>query len=153
LTLLTIVALLMAAPRAQSGRLLVLNKEDATFVVVNPDSGAVLGKVPVGQGPHELIVSADGKYAFASNYGTGPAPGHTISMIDIAAQKEVRRIDVAPLSRPHGLAFADGKLYFTVEADKKIARYDPAADRIDWQFETGQNTTHMLLPTKDVRTI
>src|SRR5262249_28518667 len=108
LTLLTIVALLMAAPRAQSGRLLVLNKEDATFVVVNPDSGAVLGKVPVGQGPHELIVSADGKYAFASNYGTGPAPGHTISMIDIAAQKEVRRIDVAPLSRPHGLAFADG---------------------------------------------
>ena len=138
---------------AQSGRLLVLNKEDATFVVVNPDSGAVTGKVPVGQGPHELIVSSDGKYAFASNYGSGPAPGHTISMIDIGALKEVRRIDVAPLSRPHGLAFANGKLYFTAEADKKIARYDPAADKIDWQFDTGQNTTHMLLPTKDVRTI
>ena len=60
-------------------------------------------------------------------------------MIDIAARKELRRIDVAPLSRPHGLAFADGKLYFTAEADKKIARYDPATDKIDWQFETGQN--------------
>src|SRR5205085_8353629 len=95
----------------------------------------------------------DGKYAFASNYGTGGAPGHTISMIDIAARKELRRIDVAPLSRPHGLAFANGKLYFTAEADKKIARYDPAADRIDWQFETGQNTTHMVLPTRDLRTI
>ena len=87
--------------------------------------------------------------AFASNYGTGPAPGHTISMIDIASQKELRRIDVAPLSRPHGLAFAGGKLYFTAEANKKIARYDPAADKIDWQFETGQTTTHMVLPTKD----
>ena len=102
---------------------------------------------------HELITSSDGKYAFASNYGSGPAPGHTISMIDIAAQKELRRIDVAPLSRPHGLAFAGGKLYFTAEADKKIARYDPAANKIDWQFETGQNATHMVLPTKDLRTI
>ena len=98
--------------QSATGRLLVLNKDDATFAIVNPDSGAVLGKVPVGQGPHELVASTDGKYAFASNYGTGPAPGHTISMIDIAAQKELRRIDVAPLSRPHGLAFANGKTVF-----------------------------------------
>ena len=143
----------IVAGQTTSGRLLVLNKEDATFVIVNPESGAILGKVPVGQGPHELIASSDGKYAFASNYGSGPDPGHTISMIDIAAQKETRRIDVAPLSRPHGLAFAGGMLYFTAEASKKIARYDPAADTIDWQFETGQNTTHMVLPTKDLRTI
>ena len=67
--------------------------------------------------------------------------------------KELRRIDVAPLSRPHGLAFANGKLYFTIEADKKIARYDPAADKIDWQFETGQTGTHMVLPSRDARTI
>ena len=141
------------AGQTASGRLLVLNKEAATFVIVNPDTGAILGKVPVGQQPHELITSSDGKYAFASNYGSGPAPGHTISMIDIAAHKETRRIDVSPLSRPHGLAFGGGKLYVTAEADKKIARYDPAADKIDWQFETGQNTTHMVLPTKDLRTI
>jgi YVTN family beta-propeller protein len=44
-------------------------------------------------------------------------------------------------------------LYFTAEADKKIARYDPATDKIDWQFETGQNATHMVLPSKDVRTL
>jgi len=67
--------------------------------------------------------------------------------------KETRRIDVSPLSRPHGLAFVNGKLYFSAEADKKIARYDPAADKIDWEFETGQNGTHMVLPTKDARTI
>src|SRR5262245_46083978 len=122
---------------AQSGsRLLVLDKEDATLSVIDPSSGSTLGKVPVGQGPHELIVSTDGKYAFASNYGTGPAPGQTISMIDIAAQQELRRINVAPLQRPHGLAFANGRLFFTAEANKKIARYDPAADKIDWEFET-----------------
>jgi len=99
------------------------------------------------------VVSTDGKYAFASNYGSGPAPGSTISMIDIAAQKEVRRIDVSPLRRPHGLWFANGKLYFSAEADKKIARYDPVADKIDWQFETGQNATHMVVLTKDGKTM
>jgi YVTN family beta-propeller protein len=143
------------APGAQRGpaRLLVLNKEDATLAIVDPASGQVLGRVPTGPQPHELVVSTDGKIAFASNYGNGPTPGRTISMIDLAAQKEVRRIDVSPLSRPHGLAFANGKLYFTAEADRKIARYDPAADKVDWQFDTGQATTHMLLPTKDARTI
>jgi hypothetical protein len=33
-----------------SARLLVLNKEDATLVIINPESGAVTGTVPVGQG-------------------------------------------------------------------------------------------------------
>ncbi len=136
-----------------SARLLVLNKEEATLAIVDPASEKVLGRVPTGEGPHELVISSDGKTAFASNYGTGPAPGHTISMIDIASQKELRRIDVAPLSRPHGLAFASGKLYFTAEGSKKIARYDPAANKIDWEFETGQNTTHMVLPTRDSKTI
>jgi YVTN family beta-propeller protein len=142
-----------AQAQRSSERLLVLNKEDATFAIVDPASGKVLGTVPVGVGPHELVVSTDGKWAFASNYGTGPAPGHTISMIDVAATKELRRIDVAPLSRPHGLAFANGKLYFTAEASKAIARYDPATDKVDWTFETGQAGTHMVLPTKDARTL
>ena len=136
-----------------SARLLVLNKEDANLAIVDPASGSVLGKVPVGSGPHELVVSTDGKYAFASNYGSGPAPGQTISMIDIASQKELRRIDLAPLQRPHGLAFAAGKLYFTAEANKKIGRYDPAANQVDWEFETGQAGTHMVLPTRDARTL
>jgi len=156
LLLFTLIATVIVAHSQSStsptARLLVLNKEDATLSIIDAESGATAGTVPVGQGPHELVTSADGKIAFASNYGTGPAPGHTISMIDVAARKELRRIDVAPLSRPHGLAVAGGKLYFTAEADKKIARYDPATDKIDWQFETGQNSTHMVLPARDART-
>ena len=148
-----LVGVVCTSAQQRGPRLLVLNKEDATFTVINPETAAVLATVPTGEGPHELVTSTDGKTAFASNYGTGPAPGHTISMIDIASGKELRRIDVAPLSRPHGLAFANGKLYFTAEADKKVARYDPAADKVDWQFETGQNATHMVLPTKDARTL
>jgi len=143
-----------AVAQRPDGRLLVLNKDDAAMVVVDPESGSVLGKVGVGQGPHELVVSTDGKTAFASNYGVGrQGPGHTISMIDVAAVKELRRIEVSPLMQPHGLAFAGGKLYFTAEGSRKIARYDPAADKIDWEFETGQNVTHMVMVSKDLKTI
>jgi DNA-binding beta-propeller fold protein YncE len=128
-TLCMVLAVAGRVPSAQRGtaRLLVLNKEDATLAIVDPASGNVLGRVPVGHGPHELVTSTDGKFAFAANYGTGPEPGHTISMIDLVSMKEVRRIDVSPLSRPHGLDFIGGKLYFTAEADKKVARYDPGA--------------------------
>jgi len=150
---LTIAGAVSGQAQRSTPRLLVLNKDEATFASVDPASGRVLGTVSVGEGPHELIASSDGKWAFASNYGTGAAPGHTISMIDVAALKELRRIDVAPLARPHGLAFANGKLYFTAEANKAIARYDPASDRIDWKFETGQDATHMVLVSKDGRRI
>ncbi len=146
-------ALPIHAGAQRGGQLLVLNKEDATLAVVDPDSGAIVGKAPTGEQPHEVVVSTDGRYAFASNYGTGPSPGHTISMIDLATLKEARRIDVAPLSRPHGLDFAGGKLYFTAEGSRAIARYDVAGARIDWQFETGQQTTHMVLVARDLKTI
>jgi DNA-binding beta-propeller fold protein YncE len=56
----------------------------------------------------------------------------------------LHRVDLGPLSRPHGLDFAAGKLYFTCEANKVVGRYDPAANLVDWILGTGQNTTHMV---------
>ncbi len=153
LPLIAVLAWSALADAQRGGRLLVLNKDDAALAIVDPDTGSVLGRVNTGDQPHEVVASSDGKYAFASNYGTGPGPGHTISMIDLAARKELRRIDVSPLTRPHGLDFAGGKLYFTAEGNRAIARYDPTADRIDWQFETGQQVTHMVLVARDLKTI
>ena len=53
---------------------------------------------------------------------------------------------------PHGIAFADGKVYFTAEVNKLIGRYDPAGNQIDWLLGTGQNGTHMLLLSQDAKT-
>lgn len=131
-----------------SPALIVLNKDDATLVIVDPRDGKIAGKVATGEAPHEVAVSSDGRLAFAGNYG-GQTPGHTISVIDLAARKELHRFDVGPLLRPHGMFFADGELYFTAEVNKLIGRYDPAANRIDWLLGTGQNTTHMVMLSQD----
>jgi YVTN family beta-propeller protein len=137
--------------RAQSagGRLVVLNKEEATLVTVDAATGNVLGRVATGDGPHEVAVSDDGRTAFVANYGTGSAPGSTISVIDLSAHKELRRVDVSPLRRPHGVHVADGKVYFTAEVNRLVARYDPQSNRVDWLLGTGQAGTHMVLVSGD----
>jgi YVTN family beta-propeller protein len=128
--------------------LLVLNKE-GSVAIVDPISQKVLGRAPTGDGPHEVVATSDGKLAVASNYGSGPMPGHTLSVIDIASRKEIHRVDLAPFSRPHGLFPVDGKVYFTAEGSKAIGRYDPATNRVDWLLGTGQDGTHMVYMSKD----
>ena len=145
------VALACSAAAAQppSGALIVLNKEEAALVIVDPSTKKVVGRVPTGEGPHEVAVSSDGKLAFVANYGAQTA-GQTISIIDLAARKELRRLDLGSLRRPHGIFFAgDGKVYFTAEVNRLIARYDPTAGQIDWLMGTGQTGTHMVLVNKD----
>ena len=142
------------AQETPSPALLVLHKGENAMAIVDPSSGKVLGRVPTGQDPHELAVSDDGKLAFASNYaGPGPRGGNTLSVIDIAARKELHRVDLSPLSRPHGLWFSDGKLYFTVEGSMAIARYDPQGNKVDWVLGLGQDRTHMIVVSRDQKTI
>jgi YVTN family beta-propeller protein len=136
---------LAASASAQSdgtARLLVLSKQDHTIAIVDPATLRVLGKAPVGDDPHEVAASDDGRTAYVSNYGFGRF--HTITVIDLVHQKQEKVIDLAPLRGPHGLDFADGKLWFTAEANKVIGRYDPQSGKVDWIMGTGQNRTHML---------
>jgi YVTN family beta-propeller protein len=140
--------ILAASALAPAQTLLVLNKEDATLAIVDPRSNKILARIPTGEAPHEIAASTDGKLAFAANYGS-KTPGNTISVIDLVNKKELRRVDLGPLRKPHGIAYFDGKVYFTAELNKLIGRYDPAVNQIDWLLGTGQNSTHMVLPSKD----
>jgi YVTN family beta-propeller protein len=131
-----------------AAQLLVLNKSDANLVFVDPTSGKIAATVPTGQGPHEVEVSSDGRLAFVSNYGDRTS-GNTLSVIDIGARKELKRVDLGELRRPHGLTFSGGKLYFTSEESKNVGRYDPVKQTVDWKYEVGQDGTHMVLASRD----
>jgi YVTN family beta-propeller protein len=152
--LLAIFAYCIMAIAAQAPRplLIVLSKPEAKAQLIDPATKKVLAEIATGTGPHEVTVSADGKLAFVANYGD-QTPGESISVIDLAAHKELRRVNLGALRRPHGILERKGKIYFTVENNKAVARYDPAADRVDWLMGTGQDTTHMLLITKNEKQI
>ena len=130
-----------------SPALLVLNKAENSLAIIDPATQKVVARIPTGEGPHEIAASADGKLAVVTNYGSKD-PGHSLSVIDLAAQKEIHRVDLGALGRPHGIFFADGHFYFTAELNKLIARYDPATNKLDWLLGVGQNRTHMLVRTK-----
>lgn len=129
--------------------LLVLNKIENTLAIVDPVSLRVLGRVPTGVGPHEVIASADGRTAYVANYGTQQTLGNSLSIIDIPARKEIKRVELGALYRPHGIVESGGKIYFTTEVNRAVARYDPATARVDWVMGTGQTATHMLAITPD----
>jgi YVTN family beta-propeller protein len=128
--------------------LVALNKTDASMAIIDPATMKVTARVAVGDGPHEVVISPDGKTAYVANYGA-QTPGSSLSVIDLATAKELRRVDLTPLLRPHGLQFLGGKLYFTAEANRAIARYDPATNKVDWIMGTGQNGSHMVVVSPD----
>src|SRR5215472_17696558 len=103
--------------------LLILAKKDQTLAIVDPASLKVLKRVPVGNDPHEVIASTDGKTAYVSNYGFGAF--NTLAVIDLIAQKPLHPVDLGALRGPHGLAFVGGKAWFTAEGAKAIGSYDP----------------------------
>ncbi|HYL83285.1 MAG TPA: YncE family protein [Candidatus Angelobacter sp.] len=137
-----------AAAQTPSPALLVLDKEDNMLSIIDPATLKTVSRIPTGEGPHEIVASDDGKLAFVTNYG-GRAPGSTLSVIDLVAQKELHRVELGPLRRPHGIAVADGKAWFTAEQNRLIGRYDPSANQVDWLLGIGQSGTHMLLFSKD----
>lgn len=131
--------------------LLALSKHDHTVAIVDPTALKVLAKAPVGNDPHEIIASADGKTAYVSNYGGGSF--NTLAVIDLVGQKALPSIDLGPLKGPHGLDFKGDKLWFTVEGSKAIGSYDPAMQKVDWILGTGQNRTHMIYVFDDLKHI
>jgi DNA-binding beta-propeller fold protein YncE len=136
-----------AAQTPSAPRLLVLLRNASALAFVDPASGAVLGRVAVVADPHEVAVTPDGRTAFVAS------PREGISVIDIAAMKELRRVDTGAFSAPHDVLFAGGKLYFTAEGFKTIGRYDPAANKVEWMLGIGQDGTHMMVLARDQQTM
>jgi YVTN family beta-propeller protein len=139
--------ILEAAP-TPANALLVLEKAQNSLVIVDPANLQIVARVPAGKNPHEVAVADDGLIAYISNYS-----GNTISRVDLATQKAMPPVDLGALRLPHGLEFVNGKLYFTAEGSKLVGRYDPVTEKVDWVMGTGQNRTHMVIASKDFKTV
>jgi YVTN family beta-propeller protein len=131
--------------------LLALSKTDHMLSIVDPVTLKVIARIPVGEDPHEVIASSDGRTAYVTIYGGGSL--HELNVIDLVAQKNLLNVDTRPLFGPHGVTFVNGKAWFTAEGSKSIGRYDPATGKLDWSMGTGEDRTHMIYVTADGKKI
>src|SRR5262245_9130614 len=81
----------LAAP---TGTVVASNMNDNTATIVDAASARVVATLPTGEGPHEVTISRDGKWAVVSNYGVKAKPGHTLTVIDVARASVARTIDL-----------------------------------------------------------
>jgi DNA-binding beta-propeller fold protein YncE len=145
-------AVALAGAGSSAETLLVVRKTDDAVDFMDPGSGLRLASVALGHAPHEVSVSPDGKRAAVTNYGTRERPGSTLSIVDLEQPRELMRIDLAPHTRPHGVAwFAADRIAVTAEGSQHLLVVDPAAGRVVSAIATGQDVSHMVAVSGDAR--
>ena len=70
LLLATLASPLTAQVPGLSGTLVITNKTPATATIIDVASGKTLATLPTGQGPHEVVMSRDGRVAVVTDYGS-----------------------------------------------------------------------------------
>lgn len=129
-----------------SGTFVITNKSPNTATIVDAGSGRTLATLPTGFGPHEVVLSGDGALAVVTDYGTGPRPGNTLTVIDVAAQTVARTIPLGDYTRPHGIVFlpSDSVVAVTSEAARAVVLVNVHTGAIVRTVSTGKSGSHMV---------
>lgn len=147
---LTLLGAALTCAAAVAETLLVVRKTDDAIDFIDPGSGLRLATVGLGHAPHEVSVAPDGKRAAVTNYGTRERPGASLSIVDLEQPAESRRIDLAPHTRPHGVAwFAADRIAVTAEGSRHLLVVEPDSGRVVTAIETGQDVSHMVAVSRD----
>ena len=142
--------LLSCGLAAQDAAYLALHKGSSSVGFYARD-GKLLATVPVGQHPHEMVFSADGKYLYTTDNGTMKIEqpgtgGNTISIVDVQARKKVGEIPLGEYRRPHGIDIdkKTGRLAVTTELPDQLLLIDPVKRTITKKYATKGKTSHMV---------
>jgi DNA-binding beta-propeller fold protein YncE len=101
---------------------LVVASSGASHVtLIDPGSGAKLAEVPVGKGPHEVIASADGRFAWVADSG-----GTTVTLVDLEKRNAAKTLQLQECE-PHDLALprSGTPLIVTCARQKALLEIDP----------------------------
>jgi kynurenine formamidase/DNA-binding beta-propeller fold protein YncE len=143
----------LTAQRAASGTLIASNMEAGTVSIVDIASGTTIATTAVGEGPHEVAVSPDGRQAVVAIYGNRTSVGSSLAVFDLNTPTAPPRIvELGPGNqRPHGLAYLpDGRsLLVTGERAQRVLVVDLTTSAIDSSMSTKQAATHMVAISKD----
>jgi YVTN family beta-propeller protein len=137
--------------QAGTGTLVVLNKGSATATFVDVASGEVVTTLPTGEGPHELAMTSDGRWAVSTDYNDG----NSLTVFDVASARVEGTIDFTRHPRPHGAFFlpGDSLLAVTSEANRSVVIVAPLRGEIVGSISTAAGGSHMVAVTGDGRTL
>jgi DNA-binding beta-propeller fold protein YncE len=123
-----------------------------TVSLVDVASGRTLATTPVGEGPHEVAISPDGRQAVVAIYGNRTSVGSSLAVFDLTTPTAAPRVVElgAGNVRPHGLAYLpDGRsLLVTGERAQRVLVVDLVSGAIDSTMRTNQATSHMVATTR-----
>ncbi len=140
-----LLAALLLIPVAHPATLAVANKAEATVSLIDLASGNVVATLATGEGPHEIGISPDGRFALVTNYGTRDRGGNSLTLIDIPAASVLKTIDLGAYGRPHGVEWLDDEsAAVTVEANKALIVVDVAREKVTQSIGTDQEVSHMV---------
>lgn len=148
-------SLLVSPLHAQSGvagTLVITNKAPATASIIDVGSGRLLATLPTGQGPHEVVMSRDGRVAVVTDYGA-QVPGSSLTVINVPGKRVARTLALGEYRRPHGIVFlpGDSLVAVTSETNRALLIVHIGTGQIARAIPTGQNGSHMVGVTGDGR--
>ncbi len=140
-----------AAAAAADGATLMVVEKKANQVGFYTSAGERVAGVAVGETPHEMALSADGRHAYVSDNGVlwmdydGPG-GNTISVIDIAARKRIGILPLGKFHRPHGIGLdpTSSRAFITSENPDRLVLVDLDSLAVIGDFDTGGADPHMV---------
>jgi DNA-binding beta-propeller fold protein YncE len=143
---------LVAQVAGVSGTLVVTNKAPATATIVDVATGRTVATLPTGQGPHEIVITSDGRVAVVTDYGA-QTPGSSLTVIDIVGARVARTITLGEYRRPHGIVMmpGDSVVAVTVEVNKQVLLVNVNSGRVEKAVATQQLGSHMVGVTADGR--
>jgi len=129
-------------PADLTGTLIVLNKNSDNASFIDLASGLIIATLPTGKGPHELVVSDDGRWAVATDYGGGDS----LTVFDVKSLKVERTIDLSDYPRPHGIQFLPGQteVVVTSETNAELAIVDFQSGTTLASIATSGRGSHMV---------
>lgn len=139
---------------ARAGTLLIANNGENTVALLDDKTGAVLKTLPTGEGPHEIAVSRDGRFAYIADSGAPTKPGNTITVIDLTKREAAEKFTLGE-HQPHDLRVSsDGKrLWAACAPTQSVVEVDTSTGKITHAWKTGVDGGWMLTASSDDRAV
>lgn len=145
-------ALAAQTPDGLTGTVVVLNKrgDDASFIDLA--SGEIVATAPTGRGPHELVITEDGRTAVGTDY---EGERGSLSVFSIPRGQRTKVIPLDPYTRPHGIVLlpGDSVAAVSVEADRAVILVHIGRGEIVSVLSTDAEGSHMVAATADGSTL